>query len=401
MSIITRVIFVLSLVSLFTDMASEMLYPVMPVYLQSIGYSVIVIGLIEGFAEAMAGLSKGYFGNLSDLSGKRMPFVRIGYMLSAISKPLLGLLTNAWWIFGSRMLDRLGKGIRTGARDAVLSDASHASHKGKVFGFHRAIDTLGAVLGPLLALAWLSAHPGDYRTLFFIAFLPGIVAVALTFILKEHHQNPAHTARRPGFLEFAGYWKRGPKAYKHLTAGLLLFFLFNSSDVFLLLRLKSITGSDADVIYAYIFYNLVYALAAYPLGVLADRIGLKAVLSGGLFLFAGVYFGMAYADTQTEFLVLFFCYGIYAAATEGVAKAWISNIAERKDTATAIGAFSAFQSISLLIASSTAGLLWYFAGPATTFLLTAIMATVAAFIIWRIRTGDGGFKVQGSKFKVD
>jgi MFS family permease len=383
---ITRAVFVLSLVSLFTDMASEMLYPVMPVYLQSIGYYVIVIGLIEGFAEAMAGLSKGYFGNLSDLSGKRMPFVRVGYLLSALSKPLLGLFANAWWIFGNRMLDRLGKGVRTGARDAVLSDASAASNKGKVFGFHRAIDTLGAVAGPLLALAWLSVHPGDYQTLFFIAFLPGIVAVALTFVLKEPATNPRTGTQRPGFLDFVGYWKRGPKNYRQLSVGLLLFFLFNSSDVFLLLRLKSATGSDADVIYAYIFYNLVYALAAYPLGALADRIGLKTVLAGGLFLFAGVYTGMAYANTHTEFLVLFFFYGIYAAATEGVAKAWISNIADKKDTATAIGAFSAFQSISLLIASSTAGLLWYYTGPATTFLLTATMAVAAALIISRIKT---------------
>ncbi|MBX7095195.1 MAG: MFS transporter, partial [Flavobacteriales bacterium] len=157
----------LSMVSLFTDMASEMLYPIMPVYLKSIGFSIILIGVLEGIAEAVAGFSKGYFGNWSDHSGKRLPFVQIGYSLSAISKPLIGLFSNVWWIFGARTMDRLGKGIRTGARDAMLSDVSSEKDHGKVFGFHRSMDTLGAVAGPALALLFLYYYPGEYSLLFF------------------------------------------------------------------------------------------------------------------------------------------------------------------------------------------------------------------------------------------
>ncbi|HMY47773.1 MAG TPA: MFS transporter, partial [Leptospiraceae bacterium] len=153
--ILTRPIILLSLVSLFTDIASEMLYPVMPIYLGSIGFSVFYIGVLEGFAEATAGLSKGYFGNLSDAIGRRLPFVRGGYALSAISKPMMAVSVFPGWIFLSRTVDRLGKGIRTAARDAMLSDASAPEHRGRVFGFHRALDTTGALLGPVLSLTFL------------------------------------------------------------------------------------------------------------------------------------------------------------------------------------------------------------------------------------------------------
>ncbi|MBS1975561.1 MAG: MFS transporter, partial [Bacteroidetes bacterium] len=166
---ITRTIWLLSLVSLFTDMASEMLYPVMPVYLKSIGFSVLFIGVLEGLAEATAGLSKGYFGRLSDNSGKRVPFVQAGYGLSAIAKPMLALFVYPLWIFFSRTLDRLGKGIRTGARDAILSDEATSETKGKIFGFHRSLDTLGAVIGPLLAVLYLYFFPGHYKSLFLLA----------------------------------------------------------------------------------------------------------------------------------------------------------------------------------------------------------------------------------------
>ncbi|HXU26934.1 MAG TPA: MFS transporter, partial [Bacteroidia bacterium] len=154
MKIITRNILIISFVSLFTDVASEMLYPVMPIYLKTIGFSILLIGVLEGVAEATAGLSKGYFGNLSDNKGKRLPFVQIGYALSAISKPMMALFVYPLWVFGARSIDRLGKGVRTGARDALLSDEATPETKGTIFGFHRSMDTLGAVLGPLLALVY-------------------------------------------------------------------------------------------------------------------------------------------------------------------------------------------------------------------------------------------------------
>ena len=152
----------LSLVSLFTDMASEMLYPVMPLFLKHIGYTALFIGILEGIAEAVAGLSKSYFGKLSDSSGKRLPFVQLGYTMSAISKPMLAILVYPWWIFLSRTIDRLGKGIRSGARDAMLSDESTKETRGRVFGFHRSMDTLGAVFGPAIALVYLYFNPDNY-----------------------------------------------------------------------------------------------------------------------------------------------------------------------------------------------------------------------------------------------
>ena len=182
---ISKTVWILALVSLFTDMASEMLYPVMPIYLKTIGFSIVLIGVLEGFAEALAGLSKGYFGKLSDNSGKRVPFVQLGYALSAISKPMMAVFIFPIWIFLARAIDRFGKGIRTGARDAILSDEATAKSKGKIFGFHRSMDTFGAVLGPVIALIYLYFYPQQYKTLFYIAFIPGLLAVSASFLLKD------------------------------------------------------------------------------------------------------------------------------------------------------------------------------------------------------------------------
>ena len=190
---ITPTVWTLSLVSMFTDTASEMLYPIMPIYLKSIGFSIVLIGLLEGVAEATAGLSKGYFGKLSDNTGKRVPFVQIGYAFSAISKPMMALFVYPLWIFFARTVDRFGKGIRTGARDAMLSDEATPETKGKIFGFHRSMDTFGAVLGPALALLYLYYFPEDYKTLFFIAFIPGLFAVLASFLLKDKKTAVAKT----------------------------------------------------------------------------------------------------------------------------------------------------------------------------------------------------------------
>jgi MFS family permease len=365
-------VWVLSLVSLFTDTASEMLYPIMPIYLKSIGFSIILIGVLEGIAEASAGLSKGYFGKLSDSSGRRVAFVQWGYAFSAISKPMMALFIYPLWIFFARTLDRFGKGIRTGARDAILSDEASPETKGKVFGFHRSMDTLGAVIGPSLALLYLYLYPEDYKTLFFIAFIPGLIALLFTFFLKKENITKDNVLKSESFFSFLHYWKNGPKQYKRLVLGLLAFTLFNSSDVFLLLHAKQSGLNDSMVIGLYIFYNLIYALFAFPIGVLADKVGLKTIYILGLVLFTVVYVGMS-ISTNTYFLFgLFFFYGIYASATEGISKAWISLVTDKKDTATAIGTYSGFQSICTMIASSMAGLIWYQFGSSITFLVTAI-----------------------------
>jgi len=383
--IITRNIWILSLVSLFTDVASEMLYPVMPIYLKTIGFSIILIGVLEGFAEATAGLSKGYFGNLSDNKGKRLPFVQIGYAFSAISKPMMALFTYPLWIFFSRTIDRLGKGVRTGARDALLSDEATPQTKGRVFGFHRSMDTLGAVIGPLAALVYLAYYPNDYKTLFFIAFFPGITAIAITFFIKEKQKEQSKPKTKTRLLDFVRYWKESPASYRKLVGALLAFTLFNSSDVFLLLKIKEAGYSDATVIGVYVFYNLIYALFSYPLGILADQIGMKKIFISGLILFAVVYLGMAYTENKIIFIALFFLYGVYAAATEGIAKAWITNICKKENTATAIGTYTAFQSIATMLASSLAGLLWYSFNPSATFLVSGLVAVGVSIYILRIR----------------
>lgn len=389
---ISRTVWILSFVSLFTDVASEMLYPIMPIYLTSIGFSVVLIGFLEGIAEATTGLSKGYFGQLSDQSRKRTPFIQIGYALSAISKPMLAMFVFPLWVFFARATDRLGKGIRTGARDAMLSDESTPATKGQIFGFHRALDTLGAAIGPSLALLYLYFYPGNYRMLFLVAFIPGILALGTSLFLKDKKRTVEKKAAKPvKFFSFLTYWKQSPSGYKKVVIGLLFFSLFNSSDVFLLLKVKESINDDSLVIGVYIFYNLIYALFAYPLGIIADKIGLKTMLLVGFILFALMYAGMSVTSNLYLFFGLFIQYGIYAAATEGVAKAWISNMVSSRDTASAIGTFAGFQSICMMLSSSLAGILWYRFGSSVALLVPALAAVVVVIyflLIGRIKTHE-------------
>jgi MFS family permease len=387
---ISRTVWILSLVSLFTDTASEMLYPVMPIFLKSIGFSVLLIGILEGLAEATAGFSKGYFGKMSDLSGKRLPFVQLGYSLSALSKPMMVLLSYPLWIFFARSIDRLGKGIRTGARDAILSEEATPESKARIFGFHRSMDTFGAVMGPLFALLYLYFYPADYYNLFLIAFIPGLLAIGATFLLKEKRISEPQTAKLH-FFSFLGYWKVAGKDYRRLIIGLLIFALFNSSDVFLLLKAKEAGLDDTQVITVYIFYNLIFALFAYPIGILADKAGIKKTLISGMMLFAVVYAGISFASETYQFYLLFFIYALYAAATEGVSKAWITNISDKKDKATAIGFYSSFQSIAALLASSFCGLLWFYGGSTLAFLITSVAAIISAIYlsIFTLQTKKG------------
>lgn len=382
---ITRTIWILSMISLFTDMASEMLYPVMPIYLKTIGFSVVLIGVLEGIAEAIAGFSKGYFGNLSDSMGKRVPFVQAGYSLSAISKPIMAFFVAPLWVFFARTLDRLGKGIRTGARDALLSDESTSETKGRIFGFHRSMDTLGAVLGPGLALLYLYYYPGNYKTLFLIAFLPGLLAIITSFLLKDKKTKSVKQKVPVNFFSFLKYWKESPEEYRKLVFGLLVFTVINSSDVFLLLKAKQAGFNDTIVIAMYIFYNLVFALSSFPIGILGDKIGLKKTLIMGLGCFALVYFGMSLSFGILGYFGMFLIYGVYAAATDGISKAWISNLVDRNHTATAIGTFTGFQSVCTMLASSIAGLVWYNLGPSATFLISAVITVfIILYFIFRI-----------------
>ena len=376
MKVINRTVIILSFVSMFADIASEMLYPVVPVYLKEIGFSVLLIGILEGIAGFTAGISKGYFGKRSDEKGLRIPFIKTGYLLSAISKPMMAAFIYPLWIFFARSTDRLGKGIRTAARDALLSNNATPETKARVFGFHRSMDTLGAAIGPLLALLLLWIYPGNYILIFLIAFIPGLVSVALIFFLEEKKQ-PVSTLGKGNFFSFFKYWKTAGSEYKKLVTGLVFFAFFNSSDIFLLLKAREITGSDQLTIAAYILYNLVFALASWPLGALADKIGIRKIFIGGLVLFAIVYSLFGFTNSTPVIIAAFILYGIYAAGTEGIAKAWITNLAHEKNTATAVGFFTSCESIAALFASIMAGLLWTGFNSNAVFIVTAIAALVA------------------------
>jgi MFS family permease len=375
-SAISKTVFFLGLISLFTDMASEMIYPVLPLFMESIGLSIVGIGILEGIAQATAGLSKGYFGRWSDLSSRRMPFVQIGYGLSAISKPLLAFATSGYLVLAARFGDRLGKGIRTGARDALLSGESNDDNKGRVFGFHRAMDSFGAALGPLFALVFLWYYPEQYKTLFLLAFIPGLFAIASSFLIPKKKKDAGELKTRPKLSDLLSYFKDSSKKYKRLILGLLLFSLINSTDFFLLIYIKSIGFLDFQIIALYILYNLVFALAAYPAGSLADRFSLGIMFKIGVALFSFTYIGLAYSDGSSAWIIisLFAIYGLYAACTEGISKAWISKIVDGKEVGSAIGNYSALESIATMLASSIGGLIWFSFGATVFFASTGILA---------------------------
>lgn len=373
MRLINRTVLILSIVSLLADIASEMLYPVIPIYLKEIGFTVLWIGLLEGIANFTAGISKGYFGKWSDEKGVRLPFIKLGYLFSAVSKPLMAVFVYPLWIFFARTVDRLGKGVRTAARDALLSQQATKETKARVFGFHRGMDTAGAAIGPALALLFLYFYPGQYTLIFYLAFIPGIISVLLIFLLKEKKQ-PVSTLGRGNFFAFFRYWKIAGPEYRKMVTGLLLFALFNSSDIFLLLKTKEITGDDSITITVYIFYNLVYAAASYPLGKMADRFSFKKIILLGFALFGIVYAGFAFTSSVTVVFILFFVYGLYAAATEGTIKAWITNLAHTENTATAVGFYTSCESLCALLASVIAGFIWSSFGSTYTFGITSFIA---------------------------
>ncbi|TGM91385.1 MFS transporter [Leptospira levettii] len=385
---ITKTVWILSLVSLFTDIASEMLYPILPIYLKSIGYSILFIGFLEGVAEFVAGYSKGYFGNLSDIQGKRVPFVRFGYALSAISKPLLAISRMPYLVFFSRTLDRIGKGVRTGARDALLSEETTASSKAQIFGFHRSFDTLGAVIGPSLALIFLAIYPNQYIYLFYLAVVPGFISIGLTFLLKEKENQTKQTGKTTSLFSYLSYWKQTNSDYRKLVFGLIVFALWNSSDVFLILKAKEVGLSDTIIIGIYIFYNLVYAVFAFPFGILADRMGLKRMFLFGISMFIFVYWIMGTYQTVGWIVFAFFLYGLFASATEGIGKAWISNLVPSEEVGTAIGMFTGLQSFATFFASVIAGWIWFTFGAGVTFLVTGLFALLVWMYLYFIPIGE-------------
>jgi MFS family permease len=372
---LTRNIVVLSIVSFFTDIASEMLYPVMPIYLATIGYGAITVGMIEGFAEAIAGLNKVFFGHLSDKLGKRNLFVRLGYGLSAFSKPLIGFSKSASFIFFIRFLDRVGKGIRTSPRDAILTAESKEEFRGRVFGFHRSLDTAGAMLGPIGALIFLYFYPLQYSHLFFYAFIPGILALLATTYLTKEKDVPILKKKSHTIGEFKAFWEKSSQTYRTLIGGFLLLALLNSTNAFLLLRAKELGFSDTFIIGSYIFYNLIFMLVSYPLGILSDKIGFKPVYLGGILIFSLVYSVLGNGfDNPWILFGMFGLYGIFGAVDEGMGKAWLTLHIDPKYKATGLGLHLTLNSLGFLFASLITGVFWQLYGAKTVFSIISLLS---------------------------
>ena len=378
---ISKQVFILGMVSLFTDIASEMLYPVTPIFLTAVlGSSMAIVGLIEGIAEVTAGLLKGYFGNLSDKLGKRSIFVVLGYGISAIAKPLPGIFQNISIVLTSRVSDRIGKGIRTAPRDALLASYSNGN-SGAVFGFHRAMDTLGAAIGPLLALVLLNFYPNNFQLIFLVAFVPSVIAVVFTLLVKDNEASSKEKSKK-NYLQF---WKSAPNEYKRVLVLITAFSLVNSSDVFLILKSQNITQSSSLAIFGYVFYNIIYAIFSYPLGGLADKYGKQKIFSFGLIIFSAVYFGFAFFNDINLIWILFAFYGIFAASTEGVSKAWISDLIPGEQRGSAIGLLTMLSSFAVMLGSFLTGILWDQFGSSFPFFLSASISLVITFFTFTIK----------------
>lgn len=369
-------VIILGLTSFFTDIASEMVYPLIPFFLTSVlGASPAVLGLIEGAAESIASLLKVFSGYISDKLKKRKFLAITGYSSSAVGKFLL-YIANSWgFVFAGRIVDRLGKGIRTAPRDALIADSIDPAKKGTAFGLHRAMDTSGAVIGVILAYYFLTHYSGAYSKVFLWSLVPAGIGVLLLSLAREKKVQIAE--RKAPSLN----WRVLPRKLQLFLIVAFIFTLGNSSNTFLLLRSKDIGFTPATAILLYLGYNVVYGAVSYPAGRLSDRIGRKRLLVAGYFFYGLVYLGFAFISGPQHALfmwTLFGVYGLYSAFTDGIEKALVADLAPTEVRATAIGLHAAILGIGLFPASFIAGELWQHIGPSATFYFGSGMGVVAA-----------------------
>lgn len=377
-----RNVIILGIVSGLTDISSEMLYPVIPIFLTSVlNAPMSVVGFIEGTAEATASLLKAAGGWWSDRTAKRKPFVVWGYALSAVSKPVLALASSWHIVLFSRFTDRVGKGVRTSARDALLASSTDRNHWGKAFGFHRAMDTLGAAIGPLLAVFMLNRLHMSYQHVFVAAFIPAALGVLVLVAFVKESARPASAGRESVPAIPSSRAAPMSAGFRRFLCFYAVFALGNSSDVFLLLKAKQTGFSQTSVILAYVGYNIVYALCAAPAGWLSDRLGRTRTLSFGLAVFAAVYSGFAVTKNPAVIWILFAVYGFYGAFTEGVAKALIADVSEAQNRGTAMGIFQGAAGIMAFMASTAAGFMWSRISPSAPFILGACCALISCLLI--------------------
>lgn len=380
-------VIILGIASLLTDISSEMVYPLIPLYLTSIGASPLIIGLIEGMAESVASLLRVFSGYWSDKVQQRKPLTILGYGTSSLGKFILFLATTWPLVLVGRLADRLGKGIRTAPRDALIADSTDPKQRGQAFGLHRTLDATGASLGVIIAYWFLISLRAQYRDIFLLSVIPGALGVFALFFVREKiaKREPQAASNGPStapwWTNLNTRWRALDRKLKLFLVIVFIFALGNSSNQFLLLRGQNLGHDAATVLLMYLLYNVVKSLGSWPAGRLSDRIGRKSLLVLGYVAYGIVYVGFASASAPALW-GLFAIYGIYIAFTEGVEKALVSDIAPLEQRATLIGLHATFTGIGLLPASLIAGLLWDTLGPQATFYFGGGMGLVAALALW-------------------
>ncbi|MEO5656018.1 MAG: MFS transporter [Nitrospiria bacterium] len=370
-----RTVFFLGVVSLLTDASSEMIYPLLPLFLaSSLGVGPAFIGVIEGVAESTAGLVKFFSGWWSDRLGRRKALVVAGYSLSACARPLVAVAGAGWHVLAIRFSDRVGKGLRTAPRDALLAASTAPDARGRAFGFHRAMDHTGAVLGPLIAFALLSTVINDLRTLFALAAIPGLLAVGVLVWRVHEPPIPTSSAPPPPRLSLAPFSGR----FRAVLLVITLFTLGNSSDAFLLLKAHAVGIDAASIPLLWIVLHLSKAVSSMPAGVLSDRIGRPRLILAGWMVYATVYAGFALADQAWQVWALFVWYGLFFGLTEGVEKAYVADLAPPAHRGTAFGLYHAAVGLAALPASILMGVVWERAGAGPAFWLGAGLALCSA-----------------------
>jgi MFS family permease len=366
-------------VSLLTDTASEAIYPLLPLFLTHVlGARALAIGLVEGAAEAVSSVLKVVSGRLADRTQRRRPLVVAGYSLSSLARPLIALATAWGHVFVLRLVDRVGKGLRSAPRDAILASVAPAETRGRVFGFHRAMDHTGAILGPLIASAFLWVAPGRYRTLFLLTLLPGLAVVAL--VSRVPRETPE---TRPGPARGAEVFpaRALPTGLRRLFIVLFVFALGNSTDAYLLLRLSDLGVAAVAIPLLWAALHVVKASSSVAGGLLADRWGRRPMILAGWVFYAGVYAGFAWAQTPAVAVALFLSYGLYFGLTEGVEKALVADLAPGALRGTAFGVYNAVTGFGALGASVLFGAVWEWRGPGNAFMFGAALALLASVLL--------------------
>lgn len=372
----------LALVSLLTDISSEMVYPLNPVFLTRVlGAPAWTVGLIEGIAESTASLLKLYSGWLSDRAGKRKPFAVAGYGLAAVSKPLIALAATWEHVLGARFLDRVGKGLRTAPRDALITENCAPEQRGRAFGFHRSMDTTGAVLGPLLGFWFLHHFPGHFRWLYGLAFIPAFLGVvALLFFVRERGAAVTAGKSEPPRLSLRLLRDLSPE-YRSYLMIVGLFGLGNSSDAFLLLRAQSVGVGADKMLLLYALFNVVEASLGYTAGGLSDKMGRRPLIAAGYAVFALVYLGFALVQNAAMMWVLFPLYGLYYTLTQGVQKALAADLSHPDRRGAELGAFHMLVGLAALPASLVAGWLYSHVAVQAPFYLGALTGGLASGLL--------------------